>query len=236
MTKTAVVTGAGSGVGRAAALALAREGWNVAVVGRRRTPLDETIKLAKPAGGQMLAIECDVADADAVERAAREIQQKLGDSQALVAAAGINIPNRSWEVLSPQDYQRVIDTNLNGTFYWARALLPGMRRLGAGTIVGIVSDAGLAASAKAGAAYVASKFAQRGLIQSINAEERHRGIRAAAILPGDIDTPLLDKRPTPPPPEARAKMLQSEDLAACIMLAINLPQRAIVEELLIRPR
>jgi NAD(P)-dependent dehydrogenase (short-subunit alcohol dehydrogenase family) len=198
--------------------------------------LEESIKSAKASAAQMLAVECDVAEAEAVEQATREIQQKLGDPQVLVAAAGINIPNRSWEVLSPQEYQRVLDTNLNGTFFWARALLPGMRRLGTGTIVGIVSDAGLAASAKAGAAYVASKFGQRGLLQSINAEERHRGIRATAIFPGDIDTPLLDKRPTPPPPEARAKMLQPADLAACIMLAINLPQRAIVEELLVRPR
>jgi NAD(P)-dependent dehydrogenase (short-subunit alcohol dehydrogenase family) len=236
MAKTAVVTGAGSGVGRAAALSLAREGWKVALIGRRPGPLEETIKLATSSRTQLLAIECDVADGVAVRRAAAEVQQKLGDAEALVAAAGINIPKRSWEVLPAEDYHRVIDTNLNGTFHWVSALLPGMRTLGSGTIVGIVSDAGLAASPKAGAAYVASKFAQRGLLQSINAEERHRGIRATAILPGDIDTPLLDKRPTPPPPEARLKMLQPDDVVACIMLAINLPQRAIVEEILIRPR
>lgn len=236
MSKIAVVTGAGSGVGRAATVALAREGWNVALIGRRRGSLDETIKLAASSRVQLLAIECDVANRGAVRRAADEVRQKLGDAQALVAAAGINIAKRSWEVLDAEDYQRVIDTNLNGTFYWASALLPGMRRAGFGTIVGIVSDAALAASAKAGAAYVASKFGQRGLLQSINAEERLHGIRATAILPGDIDTPLLDKRPTPPPPEARAKMLQPEDVVACVMLAINLPQRAIVEELLIRPR
>ena len=236
MSRIAVVTGAGSGVGRAATVALAREGWNVALIGRRRGSLDETIKLAASSRVQLLAIECDVANRDAVRRAADEVRQKLGDAQALVAAAGINIAKRSWEVLDAEDYQRVIDTNLNGTFYWASVLLPGMRRAGFGTIVGIVSDAALAASAKAGAAYVASKFGQRGLLQSINAEERLHGIRATAILPGDIDTPLLDKRPTPPPPDARAKMLQPEDVVACIMLAINLPQRAIVEELLIRPR
>jgi NAD(P)-dependent dehydrogenase (short-subunit alcohol dehydrogenase family) len=236
MTKTAIVTGAGSGVGRAAALQLASEGWNVALVGRRRGPLDETIELAGGAESRMLAVECDVADATSVDNAAGVVGKKFGDAQVLVAAAGINIPNRSWDVLNTQDYQRVIATNVNGTFYWVRAVLPGMRRRGNGTIVGIVSDASLAASPKAGAAYVASKFGQRALIQSINAEERLRGIRATAILPGDIDTPLLDKRPTPPSPEARAKMLQPEDVVACIMLAINLPQRGIIEELLIRPR
>jgi NAD(P)-dependent dehydrogenase (short-subunit alcohol dehydrogenase family) len=111
-----------------------------------------------------------------------------------------------------------------------------MRARGAGTIVNVVSDAGLSASPKAGPGYAASKFGQRGLTQSINAEERGRGIRACAILPGDIDTPLLDRRPEPPPPEARARMLKAEDVAECAMLAINLPPHAVVEELLIRPR
>jgi NAD(P)-dependent dehydrogenase (short-subunit alcohol dehydrogenase family) len=111
-----------------------------------------------------------------------------------------------------------------------------MRARGRGTIVNIVSDAGKQASPKAGPAYVMSKFGLAGLTQSINAEERGRGIRACAIFPGDIDTPLLEKRPSPPTAEARAKMLQAEDVAACVLLAINLPERAIVEELIIRPR
>jgi NAD(P)-dependent dehydrogenase (short-subunit alcohol dehydrogenase family) len=111
-----------------------------------------------------------------------------------------------------------------------------MRRQGEGTIVNVVSDAGLIANAKAGAAYVASKFGVTGLTQSINAEERERGVRACAIFPGDIDTPLLEKRPAPPPAEARAKMLRPEDVAECVMLAINLPQRAVVEQLVVRPR
>jgi NADP-dependent 3-hydroxy acid dehydrogenase YdfG len=111
-----------------------------------------------------------------------------------------------------------------------------MRKHGGGTIVNIVSDAGLLANAKAGAAYVAGKFGVAGLTQSINAEERGNGIRACAIFPGDINTPLLDKRPVPPPAEAREKMLQPEDVAECVMLAINLPSRAVVEQLLVRPR
>jgi NADP-dependent 3-hydroxy acid dehydrogenase YdfG len=81
-----------------------------------------------------------------------------------------------------------------------------------------------------------SKFGMMGLTQAINAEERPNGIRACAILPGDIDTPLLNKRPAPPSAEARAKMMTPEDIAACVMLAINLPSRAVIEELLIRPR
>ena len=117
-----------------------------------------------------------------------------------------------------------------------QAILPQMRARQSGTIVNVVSDAGKQASPKAGPAYVMSKFGLAGLTQSINAEERGQGVRACAIFPGDIDTPLLEKRPAPPSPEARARMLRGEDVAACVLLAINLPPRAVVEELVVRPR
>jgi len=236
MSKTAIVSGAGSGVGQAVALQLAREGWNVGLLGRRPAPLHQTIQLAGDHAGRMIAAPCDVGDAEAVNAAIAAVEKQFGAAGALVAAAGTNIAKRSWETISAADFQSVISANLTGTFNCVRAVLPAMRRQGGGTIVAIVSDAGLAGSAKAGAAYVASKFGQRGLVQSINAEERAHGIRATAIFPGDINTPLLDKRPAPPPPDARARMLQPEDLAACVMLAIKLPDRAIVEELLVRPR
>lgn len=235
MSKTAIVTGAGSGVGQAVALQLAREGWVVGLAGRRLGALQQTIQLAGDAGPRMLAVSCDVGRADEVRDMVAQVEQKLGTPGVLVASAGTNIPRRGWDVLSAEDFRAVLDANLTGTFNCVSAVLPGMRREGAGTIVVIVSDAGLQASAKAGAAYVASKFGQRGLVQSINAEQREHGIRATAVFPGDINTPLLDKRPTPPAPAARARMLQPEDLAACVMLAINLPSRAIVEELLVRP-
>jgi NADP-dependent 3-hydroxy acid dehydrogenase YdfG len=236
MPKTAIVTGAGSGVGQAVALRLAQEGWSVGLLGRRPEALQKTVQLAGDAGLRMLAIPCDVAKSTEVEKAAKAVAQKFGDPHVLVAAAGGNIPKRGWDVLETGDYQAVIEANLNGVFNCVHAVLPGMRKAGSGTIVAIVSDAGMQASAKAGAAYVASKFGLRGLCQSINAEERAHGVRCTAIFPGDINTPILDKRPVPPSPEARVKMLQPEDIVACVMLAINLPERAVIEELLIRPR
>src|SRR5947207_5584517 len=130
----------------------------------------------------------------------------------------------------------MINTNLNGAFYCVQAFLPHMRARRAGTIINIVSDAGKQASPKSGPAYVMSKFGLAGLTQSINAEERANGIRACAIFPGDIDTPLLDKRPQPPNAEARRKMLQSEDIAECVWLAVSLPPHTVVRELIIRPR
>jgi NADP-dependent 3-hydroxy acid dehydrogenase YdfG len=130
----------------------------------------------------------------------------------------------------------MIGTNLNGAYYWTQELLPGMRSRANGTIINVVSDAGKLASPKAGPGYVMSKFGLAGLTQSINAEERGRGIRACAIFPGDIDTPLLDKRPQPPEADARARMMRAEDIAECVWFCLHLPANVIVEEMLVRPR
>jgi NADP-dependent 3-hydroxy acid dehydrogenase YdfG len=117
-----------------------------------------------------------------------------------------------------------------------KAFLPGMRARGAGTVVNINSDVGKLARPLAGVAYVSSKFGLAGLTQQLNAEERAHGIRACSIFPRDVNTPLLDKRPEPPPAEARARMVQAEDVAACVWLAATLPPNAIIEELSIHSR
>ncbi len=237
MNPSAVITGAGSGVGEAVAVALARDGWNLALVGRRPALLEATrqrLVAARP-GAVGLICPCDVADAGAVERMAVQVLGSFGAVDVLVNAAGTNTPQRALAVLSPADYHRLLETNLDGAYYCVQAFLPGMRQRRAGTIVNIVSDAGKQASPKAGPAYVMSKFGLAGLTQAINAEERANGVRACAIFPGDIDTPILNLRPAPPSPEARARMLQAEDVAAAVLLAIQLPARAIVEELVLRP-
>ena len=151
-------------------------------------------------------------------------------------AAGTNVPQRSLAEISAKDYHEIIDTNLHGSVHAARAVLPGMRATGSGTIVNVVSTAGRRASSLAGAAYVVSKFGQAGLTQAINAEENQHGIRACSVFPGDIDTSLLDQRPSPPSREQRASMLTVQDVVDCILLAIELPQRAVVEEIIVRPR
>jgi NAD(P)-dependent dehydrogenase (short-subunit alcohol dehydrogenase family) len=167
---------------------------------------------------------------------AASVLKRFKSVEVLVNAAGTNAPKRSLRELSLADYHRMLDTNLNGAYYCAQAFLPTMRAQQSGTIVNIVSDAAKLASAKAGPAYVMSKFGLAGLTQSLNAEEKAGGIRACAIFPGDIDTPLLNLRPAPPGADARQKMLRAEDVAACVLLAVQLPQHAIVEEILIRPR
>ena len=236
MKKNAVITGAGSGVGQSLALKLAQQGWRVAITGRRAEILQETIRLAGPHASRITHHVCDVGDAAAVAEMGKRVLAEFGKVNVLVNAAGTNVPKRALEVLSLEDYHAMIATNLNGAYYCVQAFLPQMRAGKCGTIVNIVSDAGKQASPKAGPGYAMSKFGLAGLNQSINAEERANGIRACAIFPGDIDTPLLNKRPAPPDAAARARMMRAEDVAECALLCINLPENVVVEEMLVRPR
>ncbi|HZQ20547.1 MAG TPA: SDR family oxidoreductase [Terriglobales bacterium] len=234
-TPCAVVTGAGSGIGRCIALNLALSNWQVALIGRRPEALAESIALAVAPAVMPEAFACDVRDATAVESMASSVLKRFGRVHALINAAGINTPQRSLATLPLSDFRRVVETNLYGAYFCTQAFLPGMRQSGEGTIVNISSEAGRQASAKSGIAYVMSKFGLAGLTQSINVEERARGIRACCIFAGDVATPLLDYRPFPPLAEKRAQMLQPEDVATCVLLALTLPHRAIVEEIVISP-
>jgi NAD(P)-dependent dehydrogenase (short-subunit alcohol dehydrogenase family) len=228
----AVITGAGSGVGRAVALRFAAEGWRVALVGRRAETLAETAALAGPeADGRVALFPCDVSVPEEVAAMGAAVLERVGRVDVLVNAAGINVPRRSFTALSLDDWHAVLATNLHGAYYCVRAFLPGMRERRTGTIININSDVGKVARDIAGPAYVSSKFGLSGLTQQINAEERVNGVRACSICPRDVNTPLLDKRPKPPTPEARARMLQPEDLAACVWLVATLPPRVVVDEI-----
>ena len=233
----AVITGAGSGVGRAIAVKFAAEGWDVALVGRREDALAETGKLAgRASAGRPASFSCDVSDPSAVSTMGEAVLHRFGGVDVLVNSAGINVPKRSFEALSIEDWHAVLATNLHGAYYCVRAFLPAMRQRGAGTIININSDVGKVARDLAGPAYVSSKFGLMGLTAQINAEERSKGIRACSICPRDVNTPLLDKRPQPPTAEARAKMLQPEDLAACAWMVATMPSRVVVDEISLSTR
>jgi NAD(P)-dependent dehydrogenase (short-subunit alcohol dehydrogenase family) len=233
---TAVVTGAGSGVGRAVALRFAAAGWNVALVGRRAEALAETAAHAPSPDGRIAAFACDVSVPEAVAAMGSDVLARFGAVDVLVNSAGINVTQRSFDTLSLEDWHAVLATNLHGAYYCVRAFLPGMCARRTGTIININSDVGKAARDLAGAAYVSSKFGLRGLTQQINAEERGHGVRACSICPRDVNTPLLDKRPLPPAADVRARMLQPEDLAECAWFVASLPSRAIVDEISLSTR
>ena len=235
-TRVVIVTGAGSGVGRATALRFAREGWHVALLGRRSDALAETVSLAPaPKRKRLAAFPCDLSRPEVIEAVMSEIVRQFGRVDVLVNAAGNNVPRRALHELAKADYQAIMDANINGVFHLVQAVLPLMRKQESGFVINIGSEAGRLASAKAGAAYVVSKFGLTGFTQTINAEERANGIRACCILPGDINTPLLEKRPAPPPADVRTRMMQPEDVAECVWFVASLPARVTVEELLVRP-
>lgn len=237
--QVAIITGAGSGVGRATALALAEEGAAVALVGRREATLRETAALIGDAAGRgpegvMVAV-CDVAAPAQVRGMVKDVQARFGRIDLLLNNAGVNLPRRTLAELRLEDWQRLISINLDGCFHCVQAVLPIMRAQGGGLFVHIGSQAARRPSPLAGAAYTASKAGLAGLSYVINAEERANNIRSSVIVLGDTDTPLLDDRPTPPSEESRARSLQPEDVAACIRAIATLPARATVEELVLLP-
>jgi|SRR5688572_12192573 len=231
--RVAIVTGASSGVGKATALSLAKAGFHVALLARRA---DRLLELVADAPNHLHPYPCDITQQSSVDSTVQRILHQFQRIDALINAAGTNIPDRSLAQLTDENLKLVFDTNLTGALNLIQAVLPAMRKQQGGTIVNINSIAGQNASILSGAAYVMSKFALRGLTQSINAEEAQHNIRATSIFPGDINTELLEKRPTIPPPEARQKMLQPQDIADCVLLAVQLPPRAVIEELRITPR
>ena len=227
--QVAVVTGAGSGIGRATAIAFAREGCRVALVGRRAEPLAAVAAEVTDAGGTCLAVPADVSDQSAVGRAVEQVLRTWSRIDVLVNNAGLNVPRRDVASVSLDDWTTVLAVNLTGTFLLTQAVLPTMRTQGAGTILNVSSIAGHRTTALTGPAYSAAKAGVNSFTESLNLTERVHGIRASAVCPGEVATPILDKRPHPPSAQARTTMLQPEDLAATLLFLATLPQRATVE-------
>ena len=233
VNKVVVVTGAGTGIGAAIARGFAEAGARVAFVGRRSEPL------AAAAAGldaeRVLLHPCDVSDRGAVEALAAVVAAEWGAVDVLVNNAGINTNPRSVGQVAPEAWDQTLAINLTGVFNMVRAVLPGMRQQNDGLILAISSIAGLRASKLAGAAYSASKHGVVALMNSINEEEVASGIRACAICPGEVETPILAQRPEPVSAQRRAAMLQPEELAQAALFVASLPARACVPLLVIKP-
>jgi NAD(P)-dependent dehydrogenase (short-subunit alcohol dehydrogenase family) len=228
--KVAWITGGGSGIGLAGAIEFARLGAKVVISGRSQATLDQALRQAKAE-----AIACDVGAKESVAKAAAEIQKRHGRIDILVNSAGINLPKRSFRDVTNDGWDQIVGINLSGMFYCVQAVLPGMRARKDGLIINISSWAGRYASTLTGPGYNATKHAVIALTESINLEECANGIRATSVLPGEAATPILEKRPVPPPAEERARMLQPEDLGRTLAFIATLPPRACVNELIISP-
>jgi NAD(P)-dependent dehydrogenase (short-subunit alcohol dehydrogenase family) len=234
--KVAWVTGGGSGIGLAGAEELVKAGARVVISGRtEKTNLEAEKKLKTL--GDAEAIQLEVSDKGAVNKVAADIEKRHGRIDILVTSAGTNISGnaRNFKNMTPEGWDDVVRINLNGLFYCCHAVLPGMRKRKDGLIINISSWAGRYASQLTGPAYNATKRAVIAISESINMEECMHGIRATSILPGEVATPIMEKRPVPPSQEERARMAQPEDFGKAILFVATMPARSCVNELIIAP-
>lgn len=233
--KIAWVTGAGTGIGQAGAVDLARRGHLVVVSGRRLEPLQHTSGLIEAAGGQCVVEQLDVADPDACAAVAARIATNHGRLDVLVNNAGLNVKDRHTDVLSVADWRKVIDVDVNGVFHCLHPVLPIMRAQGGGLIINVSSWAGRWPAYLAGAAYNAAKHAVSAMNELINMEEGDHGIRCTALCPGEVYTPIMDARPVPPSLEEKQKMVQMDDMGEIIGWLSDQPAHVCINELVVSP-
>jgi NAD(P)-dependent dehydrogenase (short-subunit alcohol dehydrogenase family) len=234
-TRVAWITGGGTGIGLATAVQLAGLGWHLVLSGRRKPELDAACRAVSEAGGSAEALALDVSDASAVAAAAEGILARHGGIDALVCSAGTNVPNRHWDALTAESFARVNAINLNGVAFCVAAVLPAMRKAGAGSIAVVSSWAGWRYLPFTGPAYAATKQALSPLVESINDQEGANGIRATHVCPGEVATPILRSRPVPPPEADIARMLRPEDVAQAIVYALGAPAHVCLNEIVISP-
>lgn len=233
--KVAWITGAGTGIGLAGAKALAAAGATVVMSGRRKEVLAPEADKIRIMGGSAEVEALDVSDAKAVKKVSGAILARHGRIDILVNSAGLNTPNRYWKNQTVEGWDDVIDINLNGSFYTTMAAIPAMRARKDGLIINVSSWAGIFHPKLTGAAYNASKHAVTAMTETINMEECTNGIRACAICPAEVATPIMDRRPVPPSAEDRARMLQPEDLGNTIRFIAEMPAHACINQIIISP-
>ena len=233
--KVCVITGGGSGIGRATAKLMAEEGAAAIVVGRTASKLEAVKAEIQSAGGRSAALPLDVADHAAVNLMVRTVKEQFGQIDVLVNNAGHSSSHRKLLTTTPEDIRAVINSNLVGTIYCTQAVMPTMLEAEQGTVINVSSGAGVTPGMLGGMAYSAAKAGVINFTQYLIGEFKNSGVRFSVVIPGEIDTPILDKRPVPPSAEARGTMATAEDVAEAITLIARLPDRAVIPQLVIRP-
>jgi len=231
----AIVTGAGTGIGRSTAHMLAAEGAHVVLSGRRRAPLDVVATEITKAGGKAVARESDVSRPEQGRALVEWAIKTLGRVDILINNAGHSSKARNVRWIGQEEWDAVINVNLTGVYALIQAALPGMIERGGGTIITVGSVAALRPGLIGGAPYGAAKAAVLNLMGHVHTVLRDKGIRATTVMPAEVDTPILDNRPLPPDAAARATMMQPEDVAAAILMCVTLPARTVVEEIILSP-
>ena len=233
--KVAWITGAGSGIGEAAALVLAEAGAAVVLTGRRPELLEALAGRIRSNGGEVLVAPGDVAKPETAGVIITRISDWKGQLDILLNNAGANIRARRWHELTPTAIDTVLGVNLSASFYCSAAALTLMRHQRDGVIMHISSWAGRYLNNLAGAGYTSAKAALIAMSHTINLEEHANGIRSSVILPAEVTTPILDTRPEPPSAAERAKMLKPGDLGELVLFIATRPKSVCINEIVISP-
>lgn len=233
--KVAWVTGAGSGIGEAAALALADEGAAIVLTGRRPDPLNNVAVRIRDAGGEAHVQPADLMVAAQVQQVGDFIREKFGRLDILVNNAGLNIADRHWNKLTPAGIDELVHGNLSAALYCVTVALPFMRAQKDGLLIHTASMAGRFIGGFSGPIYTAAKHGIVAMSHTINMEECVNGIRSTAFLPGEVATPILDKRPNPVGADERARMVQSRDCGDLIRYIACLPPHLVMNEVMLAP-
>ncbi|MGJ7533627.1 MULTISPECIES: SDR family oxidoreductase [unclassified Variovorax] len=233
--QVALVTGGGSGIGRSTALMLAAEGARVVVMGRRLDPLQAVVEEIRSAGGEAWARQADLQEREQLLELVQWAGKEVGPIGILVNNAGLTSRVRNIRWIEPDDWESAVSVNLTAVYVLIQAVLPGMLAAGAGTIVTVSSLAAVRPNLLGGAPYGAAKAAVTNLMGFVHGTFRNNNIRSTTILPGEVDTPIMDTRVRPPSAEERAAMVAPDDVARAILLACTLPQGTTIEQLVISP-
>jgi NAD(P)-dependent dehydrogenase (short-subunit alcohol dehydrogenase family) len=233
--KVCLITGGGSGIGRGAALKMAEQGATIVLVGRTASKVEAVRDQIQSSGGYALAFGLEVADYEGVRRMTQQTLDTFGRIDVLVNNAGHSSHHRRILTTPPDEIRAVIDSNLVGTIYCTQAVLPAMLAAGDGIILNVASLAGLSTSYLGGMIYSAVKAAVIHFTRFLNFELTNTGVRASVLIPGEVDTPIMDHRPVPPTSDDRATMIGVDECVEALMMIVDLPQRSMISELIIRP-
>lgn len=230
-----LVTGASSGFGEATAIKFAQQGAHTALVARSAGKLEALCQRLDQGTARVLAVPADLGDTTALVQAHATVVEQLGDVEILVNNAGMNVLARKVADTTLEEWNSIMSVNLTAAFHLTKLVMPAMKAASRGTIINVASRAGNYPSLLAGVAYSSSKIGMRALNEVTNEEGNPCSVRAILINPGVGATPILDRRPEPPPQEIRDEMLQAEDVADTILFAASLPYRVCLEYINVYP-
>lgn len=233
--RIALVTGAGTGIGRETAILLAQEGATVVLTGRRMAPLREVAAVIDKAGGNALARELDISSREAILEAVAWVKNNVGPIDILVNNAGSASKVLNARFISEAEWNATVNVNLTAVFNLTQAVLEDMIARKEGTIITVSSLAVVNPNLLGGAAYGAAKAGVKNFMTFLHNTYRNQGIRATTILPGETDTPIMDNRARPPLEAERAVMLHPYDVARAVLLCASLQKGAVIPELQICP-